>query len=176
MRSPYYAVLGLLLLTALTGCVSVKSNVDPQFNEQVESIYLVSRSHSSIDGFIIALTQAMASQLALQGVRVEYHISDPMSLELEQNVEAKVKEFGGDAMLLIVPTERSTMDGLNKSVTMDFALIPVGGERIAWRAEVSSEGSGFGDLGNTNGIAEKAVGKMLEDGIRLGTAQASSAP
>ncbi|MEM8599309.1 MAG: hypothetical protein AAGF99_05275 [Bacteroidota bacterium] len=174
MRSSHYAILGLLLLTALTGCVSVKSNVDPQFDEQVESVFIVSRSHSSIDRFVNGLTQAMASRLARQGVRVEYHISDPMSLELEQGVDAKVDEFGADAVLLIVPTERSTVDGLNKAVTMDFSLIPVGGERIAWRADVRSEGSGFGDLGNTTEIADKAVDKMLEDGLRLGIVRAGT--
>jgi hypothetical protein len=102
-------------------------------------------------------------------VKYAFKVLDPLALETEEQMMAKISEFDPQYVMMIVQTEaRSTTNGygwnnsLNVGGTFDVQLRDLSGEKILWRASLKTDG-GWGIETSVYKAAQKLFDRMVED-------------
>lgn len=148
--------------------MSVKSNVDPDYDGRLSRAFVALEGGARFGRFTESLGTAIQAELESRGVASEAYVRDELSLDGQADVEARVSAFGPDGILAISQTEAEYVNGAKSGARFEATLLVPGRERPVWRATISSSTSGYGGAGSTGQIAQKIVSKMEDDGLFAG--------
>jgi hypothetical protein len=165
MRTLVGSLLLIISTVGLFGCVtaSVHSNQSATFSGPYKRLFILvhnsSRSKIFMDGFVDRTRQ----ELAKRNVDVEFYVHNELSLDSEADINAKVKDFKADAIMMITQTESMIYGGVglgsstgSNSGTFDLRLYDHTPDKIIWRATMKA----YGDYG-----ISMAVGKASKEFI-----------
>jgi len=187
LRHPLILLAGLLVLA---GCTSTEviSNKDPDFNGQVDKIYVSSRITDALDKYERSALDAMSKTMTAQDVNVvmvsEVVPGDDAAKKGEETPVtdvpfAEAREQGSTMLLVLEERDRDITIRPNfntggssspqETYSLNASLYDVDREKRVWRAELETKGnqgsftSGQGKEGRI--MAESLMEKFVEDGL-----------
>ncbi|MDN5204619.1 hypothetical protein QQ008_24720 [Fulvivirgaceae bacterium BMA10] len=164
--------LGFVII--LSGCISanITSNKAPDFNEKIGRLYIVVRGSDNAKHFFDSFNNYLDQSLKSKGVETSYHYFGPLSLESEEDVDNKIKEFGPKLLMTIQQTEsrntihrhETSLTTTNTGASFDIRLIRPDSKSTMWRANLSSFAS-YGLSGSAKSSVDKLIEKLTTDGL-----------
>ena len=147
-----FIIVGLLLITSalVSGCASsrITSNKAPDYSDKLSKVYLLMRCSKGAREFSYTFKTSLLQALEEKGVQSDYYIVDPLALETEKDIEARVEKYAPKALLLITQTESKTHSSYNwgtsgniTGATFDVKIVLPGSGKIVWRASLEASGS-----------------------------------
>lgn len=170
-----------LLVASLVAimCIScttatIQTNKLPDYNEKAKKIYVTITASEGSRVFINHLSFQLEKQLKEKGVEIGFYQVDPLSLELQDNLEEKIKAYNPDILMVIKQTER-TLSANNPhygnygttetGTTLDLIIFPKNSSnKPVWRGNLKASAQ-FGLETASIKAAKRIVDALLTDGV-----------
>lgn len=168
MKFLFLACTAVLLFSCTV--TKVASNKDTQFSKRIDTMHIIVNGSASSDVYLYSLADYLRDELNKKGIKATAERPNPLSLESEKEMFARISKLNADVIMIINQTEaRSMASGFGIGsrpigATIDIQLFDPASEKIVWRANCKSDSqTGQGPAGKQSGkrIIEKLIADQL---------------
>ncbi len=150
----------LIFLLVITGCSSIKSVVDPQFNGKITRVFIQTVSSDSVSYFSKEFMDGLVKGFDQYGIDCKVGEWNSLSLDDPFDIKTKMQNFNADAGMIILQTKENFTRGTITGGEYELSMLCPSSDKPIWRG-ILSLGSGSGN----NTYAQRIIYKLEEDKI-----------
>ena len=157
MKKPIYFLLFVFLMVLVHSCTTVNiiANKQTSYTKKPKKIYIVGTCSKIANVFCTGLINGLKPALNDKGILVDGFVSDPLSLETEQDINKKIAQYDPQAVLRI----QQTANGSSVAV-FELTLIDSETSKNVWKGELQISADQYSSIEDV-GIINKAVKQLL---------------
>ena len=157
MKRPLYLIFILLVMVSLHSCTTVNiiANKQSSYSKKPKKIYIVGNCTKNANVFCTGLINGLKKNLTDRGIVSDGFVSDPLSLETEQDINKKIMMFNPEAVLRIQQTSNGTTIGV-----FELTLIDSESSKNVWKGELQISADQYSSI-EDEGIIKKAINQLL---------------
>lgn len=154
----------LFLILILQSCfsASIIANKDADYNKKIGRIYVVVSSAKNVSHFNDRLLKSLTDQIKLKGVYADGFVRDPLTLETEDDINAKINKFDPEALLIIKQTKITYINGGAGGGTFEITLVDKETKKNVWKSTLNLAGAWYSD-GTVDTMVNKLLTQMEQD-------------
>src|SRR5206468_10544419 len=107
--------------------------------EKLSKIYLVINSSKGASEFSYSFKTTFLQALADYGVKSDYYVKGPLSLESEKEISERINKFNPQFIIVVTQTESKSFAGVNwassnniNGGTFDIKILPPNSDKPVW--------------------------------------------